>query len=183
VTGGQCIPLSRLQRAAGLGLAGVASRSDDGQITFHDWHPANIQEYGIAAPDPRDPDVVFGSARTNVSRYDRRTGQTTPVGPMSRSAATALAATSRTMPIIWSPVNPSVLYYTSNVVWEVDRSRAHLTRISPDLARQTWAIPASAGRYARGVTPDAPRYNHRAVGLAAELVACCGRAPMTATSR
>jgi len=49
----------------------VASRSDDGEITFHDWHPANIQEYGIAAPDPRDPDVVFGSARRGVSRYDR----------------------------------------------------------------------------------------------------------------
>src|SRR6266850_987838 len=59
----------------------VASRSDDGEITFHDWHPANIQEYGIGAPDPRDPDVVFGSARRGVSRYDRRTGQTTPVGP------------------------------------------------------------------------------------------------------
>ena len=49
------------------GSACVASRSMDGQITFHDWHPANIQEYGVAAPDPKDPDLVYGSARTNVS--------------------------------------------------------------------------------------------------------------------
>ena len=34
------------------GSACVQSRSDDGRITFHDWHPVNIQEYGMAAPDP-----------------------------------------------------------------------------------------------------------------------------------
>ncbi len=134
----------------------VASRSDDGEITFHDWHPANIQEYGIAAPDPKDPDVVFGSARRGVSRYDRRTGQTAQVGPDSAARGDAFGRNVRTMPLIWSPVNPNVLYYTSNVVWKsVDRAHTW-TRISPDLARQTWAVPASAGRYARTVTP-APR--------------------------
>ena len=131
----------------------VASRSDDGEITFHDWHPANIQEYGIGAPDPRDPDVVFGSARTNVSRYDRRTGQTTPVGPDVAQRGDSFGRNVRTMPLIWSPVNPTVLYYTSNVVWKSTDHAHSWIRISPDLARQTWAIPASAGRYARGVTP------------------------------
>ncbi len=63
------------------GSACVKSRSDDGEITFHDWHPVNIQEYGIAAPDPQDPDMVYGSARTDVSLYNRKTGQTTNVGP------------------------------------------------------------------------------------------------------
>ena len=63
------------------GSACVDSRSNDGEITFHDWHPVNIQEYGIAAPDPEDPDHVFASARTNVSLYNRKTGQTTLVGP------------------------------------------------------------------------------------------------------
>ena len=63
------------------GSACVESRSMDGEITFHDWHPVNIQEYGIAAPDPADPDQVFGSMRTNVSLYNRETGQTTLVGP------------------------------------------------------------------------------------------------------
>jgi photosystem II stability/assembly factor-like uncharacterized protein len=134
----------------------VASRSDDGEITFHDWHPANIQEYGMAAPDPRDPDVVFGSARRGVSRYDRRTGQTAQVGPDSAARGAAYGRNVRTMPLIWSPVNPQVLFYTSNAVWKsIDRAHSW-TRISPDLARQTWAVPASAGRYAKKVTP-APR--------------------------
>ena len=131
----------------------VASRSDDGEITFHDWHPANIQEYGIAAPDPRDPDVVFGSARRGVSRYDRRTGQTAQVGPDSAARGDKFGRNVRTMPIIWSPLNPNVLYYTSNVVWKsVDHAHTW-KRISPDLARQTWAVPASAGKYAAAITP------------------------------
>src|SRR6266540_2302525 len=131
----------------------VASRSDDGVITFHDWHPANIQEYGIAAPDPRDPDVVFGSARRGVSRYDRRSGQTAQVGPDSAARGDKFGRNVRTMPLIWSPVNPSVLYYTSNVVWKSIDHAHTWTRISPDLARQTWPIPPSAGRYAKNVTP------------------------------
>ena len=131
----------------------VSSRSDDGEITFHDWHPANIQEYGIGAPDPRDPDVVFGSARRGVSRYDRRTGQTAQVGPDSAARGDKYGRNVRTMPLIWSPVNPGVLFYTSNVVWKsIDHARTW-TRISPDLARQTWTVPASAGRYTTGVTP------------------------------
>ncbi len=133
----------------------IESRSDDGEITFHDWHPANIQEYGIAAPDPRDPDLVFGSARRSVSRYDRRTGQTAQVGPDSAARGDKYGRNVRTMPLVWSPVRPDVLFYTSNVVWRSDDHARTWRRISPDLARQTWPIPASAGKYARGVTPTA----------------------------
>jgi photosystem II stability/assembly factor-like uncharacterized protein len=136
------------------GSACVASRSMDGEITFHDWHPANIQEYGIAAPDPRDPDKVYGSARTNVSLYNRKTGQTTNVGPSADQRAGGFGRNVRTMPIAWSPLNPDVLYYTSNVVWK-STDRAHTwTRVSPDLARQTWEVPANAGTYASTVTPS-----------------------------
>ena len=134
------------------GSACVASRSMDGEITFHDWHPVNIQEYGIAAPDPRDGDLVFGSMRQGVSLYDRHTGQTTTgVGPdMSGKLPNggAMNRNVRTMPINW---RGDELFYVSNVVW-VSTDRAHSwTRISPDLARQTWAVPASAGKYADSV--------------------------------
>ncbi len=131
----------------------VASRSDDGEITFHDWHPVNIQEYGIAAPDPRNPDLVYGSMRTNVSLYNRKTGQTTYVGPDASQRGAHYGRNVRTMPLIWSPVNPDVLYYTSNVVWKSVNHARSWTRISPDLARQTWAMPATAGKYASEVTP------------------------------
>ncbi len=132
----------------------VQSRSDDGEITFHDWHPVQIQEYGMAAPDPRDPDVVFGSARTGVSRYDRRTGQTSAVGPDAAARGDRYGRNVRTMPLVFSPARPDVLFYASNAVWRsLDRGRSW-TRISPDLARQTWPVPASAGKYAGTVTPS-----------------------------
>ncbi|HTL05240.1 MAG TPA: hypothetical protein VL241_05790, partial [Gemmatimonadales bacterium] len=138
------------------GSACVDSRSMDGQITFHDWHPVNIQEYGIAAPDPRNPDLVFGSQRSGVSLYNRKTGQTALVGPdMSARGpkGEAYNRNVRTMPLQWSPVNPDVLFYVSNAVWKTTDRGHSWTRISPDLARQSWQVPASAGKYAAGVTP------------------------------
>lgn len=135
------------------GSACVDSRSMDGEITFHDWHPVNIQEYGIAAPDPRNPDLVFGSARNGVSLYNRKTGQTAQVGPDQTARANGFGRNVRTMPILWSPVDPSVLFYTSDVVWKsIDHAKSW-TRISPDLARQSWTPPPSAGKYAATVTP------------------------------
>ena len=138
------------------GSACVDSRSDDGRITFHDWHPVNIQEYGMAAPDPMDPDVVFGSQRSGVSRYDRRTKQTTQVGPDASGKLPdggAMNRNVRTMPLHFSPVDNHTMYYASNVVWKSTDKAHSWTRISPDLARPTWAVPANAGKYASGVKP------------------------------
>jgi photosystem II stability/assembly factor-like uncharacterized protein len=138
------------------GSACVDSRSNDGEITFHDWHPVNIQEYGEAAPDPKNPDLVYGSARTGVSLHDRKTGQTQSVGP-DLAAADAKGQTFnrnvRTMPIEWSPVNPNLLFYAQNAVWKTLDGGTSWTRISGDLTRQTWEVPASVGKYASGVTP------------------------------
>jgi hypothetical protein len=44
----------------------ISSRGDDGQITFREWHPVGVEEYGYVAPDPLDPDIVYGG---KVSRY------------------------------------------------------------------------------------------------------------------
>jgi len=138
------------------GSACVQSRSDDGRITFHDWHPVNIQEYGMAAPDPANPEVVYGSARTNVSRYDRRTGQTTLVGPETSGTLPgggAMNRNVRTMPLHFSPVDSVTLYYASNVVWKSIDHGHSWTRISPDLTRATWTVPANTGKYASTVKP------------------------------
>lgn len=138
------------------GSACVQSRSDHGRITFRDWNPVNIQEYGIAAPDPLNPDIVFGSQRTGVSRFDRRTSQTSQVGPDTSGALPgggAMNRNVRTMPLIFSPVDNKTMFYTSNVVWKTIDYGHSWTRISPDLTRQTWEVPNSAGKYASTVKP------------------------------
>ncbi|MFI5233297.1 MAG: WD40/YVTN/BNR-like repeat-containing protein [Gemmatimonadales bacterium] len=131
------------------GSACVDSRSNDGEITFHDWHPVNIQEYGEAAPDPKNPDRVFGSSRSGVSLFDRVTGQTTNVGP----DLTGYNRNVRTMPIEWSPTDWKTMFYANDAVFKTSDGGHSWTRISGDLARQTWEVPANTGKYASTVTP------------------------------
>ena len=137
------------------GSACVESRGNDGEITFHDWHPVNIQEYGEAAPDPKDPDMVYGSQRAGVSLYNRKTGQTSAVGPSTEQRGTEFGRNVRTMPIEWSPVDHSTMFYASNAVWKSTDHAHSWTRISGDLTRQTWEPPASTGKYS-GVVAPAP---------------------------
>ena len=133
------------------GSACVDSRSDDGQITFHDWHPVGIQEYGVAAPDPKNPDLVYSSARNTVSLWNRKTATKANVGP---ELVAPFNRNVRTMPIEWSKVDPSLMFYAQNAVYKSADHGKSWTRISPDLAKQAWTPPASAGKYASTVTPS-----------------------------
>ena len=124
------------------GSACVASRGDDGRITFREWHPVGVEEYGYVAPDPLNPDLVYGG---KVSRYDRRTGQTQQVGPTAGRSGAFRAI--RTAPVIFSPVDPHSLFFAQNVVWQTINGGSSWTQISPDLTRKTWEVPASVGVY------------------------------------
>lgn len=125
------------------GSACVQSRGDHGQITFREWSPVGVEEYGYVAPDPLDPDIVYGG---KVSRWDRRTGQVQPVGPKFGRDANYRVV--RTMPLLFSPLNPRKLYYSSNVLWQTVNGGQSWDQISPDLTRKTWDIPKNVGIYA-----------------------------------
>ena len=59
------------------------------------------------------------------------------------------------MPLIFSPVDELTMYYASNVVWKSVNHGHSWTRISPDLTRATWAVPANTGKYGASVKPTA----------------------------
>jgi photosystem II stability/assembly factor-like uncharacterized protein len=135
------------------GSACVLSRSDNGRITFMDWHPVSVEEYGYVAPDPLDPDIVYGG---KVTRYDRRTGQVQNVAPkLSRSPDYRAL---RTAPLLFSPVNPRKLYFATNTVWQTTNGGQSWQEISPDLTRTDSVVPPNVGKYAgeRGATARHP---------------------------
>jgi photosystem II stability/assembly factor-like uncharacterized protein len=124
----------------------IASRGDYGQITFGDWRPVGIIEYGYAAPDPLDRNVVYGAGRTDVSRYRWDTSQVQNVTPIPVRDSTHRAE--RTEPIAFSPVDPHRMYYAANVLYRTTDGGETWTAISPDLSPPEPGIPPSVGAMA-----------------------------------
>jgi photosystem II stability/assembly factor-like uncharacterized protein len=140
------------------GSACVASRGSDGAITMREWHPVGIEEYGYAAPDPLDPDVVYGSKV--VTKYDRRTGQVAEVGPIESGRGGRGAPENgpvvnrqvRTQPLVFSMADKKSLFYGTNVLWKTTDGGLTWKQISPDLTRKTHDVPKSVGKYSEQVT-------------------------------
>jgi photosystem II stability/assembly factor-like uncharacterized protein len=122
------------------GSACISSRGNDGEITFRDWHPVAAEEYGYAVPDPLEPDIVFGG---KLTRYDRRTTQGQNVMPELVPGPDFRVI--RTEPIVFSPVDPHLLYFASNTLWTTRDGGQRWKQISPDLTRKTWEVPATVG--------------------------------------
>jgi photosystem II stability/assembly factor-like uncharacterized protein len=161
VTADNAFPYRLCSGQQDSGSACVESRSMDGEITFHDWHPVGIEEYGYAAPDPKNPDLVYGG---KVTIYNRLTGQKMNAGPPGGGRGGAVVdlppgappgRTVRTQPLNWSPKDPTVLFYATAGVWKTTNAGHSWTPISGDLTRKTWDVPVNAGKYATTVTPAA----------------------------
>jgi photosystem II stability/assembly factor-like uncharacterized protein len=130
----------------------ISSRGNDGEITLRDWHPVAAIEYGYVAPDPLDPDIIYGGGRSEVSKYHWSTGQVQNVTPIPLKSAKY--RTNRTEPTLFSPIDPHVLYFSSNVLFKTTDGGQTWQAISPDLTRENPGVPASIGALAAR-NPDA----------------------------
>ena len=119
------------------GSVGTASRGDDGEITFRDWHPVGVEEYGYVAPDPLNPNIIYGG---KVSRYNQATGEVQQVGP-SLGRRGGKYRFVRTMPLLFSPVDPHILYLGSQMLLRTANGGQSWEEISPDLTRASSEIP------------------------------------------
>jgi photosystem II stability/assembly factor-like uncharacterized protein len=121
----------------------VSSRGNDGEITFRDWHPVGVIEYGYAAPDPLNPDIIYGAGRREVSRYSMASGQVQNITPIPLASPKYRA--DRTEPILFSPIDPHILYYAANFIFKTTDGGHTWQTISPDLAREHAGVPPSVG--------------------------------------
>ena len=135
------------------GSAGVASRGNDGEITFRDWHPVGAAEYAYVAPDPLDSRYVYGGGMggSNISRWNRVTGEVEEFGPKGSFRHL------RTFPVLFSPKDPHILYVGfQSVVKTADGGKTWET-ISPDLSRESYDLPASVAAYPEAAKAQATR--------------------------
>jgi photosystem II stability/assembly factor-like uncharacterized protein len=115
-------------------------------------------EPGYIAPDPRNTEIFYagGNNGSFLTRLDRRTGEEREVGPYPRmfSGEPSSALVERwqwTYPIVFSPVDPSVLYASSQHVWRTTNGGQSWDRISPDLTRHD---PKTMGHSGGPITGD-----------------------------
>jgi photosystem II stability/assembly factor-like uncharacterized protein len=134
------------------GSVGIASRSNDGQITYREWHPVGAEEYGYVAADPLNPNIIYGG---KISRHDKRTGQTQNIAPEAvRSGKYRFI---RTAPVLFNPIDKKTLYYAGNVLFKTMNGGNSWQIISPDLSRENYDIPLSVGIYTSSDMKTMPR--------------------------
>lgn len=132
-------------------ITGINDRSGDYA------YDAGGGESGYIAVNPANPDIIYaGSQGALLTRFNRRTGQyrDVQVYPRFFSGEPASALPERwqwTYPIVFSPLNPKVIYTSSQHLWKTTNEGQTWTRISPDLTR---ADPTTLGESGGPITHD-----------------------------
>ncbi|MFM8910562.1 MAG: WD40/YVTN/BNR-like repeat-containing protein, partial [Gemmatimonadota bacterium] len=115
-------------------------------------------EPGYIAADPRDPDLFYSGTNNGgyVDKLNRRTGLSREVNPYPwfYSGEPSSAIRERwqwTFPIIFSKVEPSRLYVSSQRLWMTKDGGATWQVLSPDLTRHD---PATLGKSGGPITGD-----------------------------
>ncbi|HXZ20535.1 MAG TPA: hypothetical protein VEG63_11335 [Candidatus Acidoferrales bacterium] len=138
------------------GAAATPSRSIYQTLDFHDWRPMEAGgENGYIAPDPLNPGVIFGGTVTRQN-FENEDIQFTPPG-------LAHAGNFRhtwTLPLVFSPLDPQVLYFGSQNLFRTSDGGASWQMISPDLTREDPGVPANLDP---ATAADAPASRRRGV--------------------
>jgi photosystem II stability/assembly factor-like uncharacterized protein len=123
------------------GTVCTSSRSNYGTITFRDWMPIGAGESGYIAPDPLNPDIVYGGdTYGGVFRFNRITGQSQVIAPSLLSDFYTPTPQRRlrftwTSPLVFDKHDPHSLYLGAQVLLKTDDGGVNWKPISPDLTQ------------------------------------------------
>ncbi len=139
-------------RGGGGGRGGAAVTPQSQAYSPGGAEPAYI------APDPKDPDVFYsgGNNGSFLVYTNRRTGQSREVHPYPRmfSGEPSSALVERvqwTFPIVFSPVDPNILFTATQHVWKTTNGGQTWMKISGDLTRHD---PKTLGPSGGPITGD-----------------------------
>jgi len=121
------------------GAAATPSRTDYGTILLRDWKPiAAGGENGYIAPDPSDPNVLYGGG---VGRFDLTTLQEQNVDPTLGYPGDYRGEW--TLPLAISPRDPKRIYFGNQFLFRTTDAGQHWEKASPDLTREAPPVPAT----------------------------------------
>ncbi len=120
------------------GAVGLPSRAPyHDRISMEQFHEVTAGgESGMIAPDPDDPDIVYGGT---VDKLDLKTEQTHSVDPTL--ADPDLYRHTWTLPLVFNQVDRKVLYFGNQKIWRTRDGGTHWDAISPDLSREDPGVP------------------------------------------
>ena len=129
----------------------ILHRTDGRSISERDWENSAGGESGWLAPDPKNPDVVYGGSYDGlIVRYDHKTGETRavdvwPDNAMGHPAKDLKYRFQWNFPILFSIHDPNTLYAAGNVLFKTTNEGQNWQAISPDLTRDDTTKLGSSG--------------------------------------
>lgn len=135
----------------------ILHRTGTGRISEADWESTAGGESGHIAPDPLDPDIVYGGSYGGyLTRLNHKTGESRnihvwPDNPMGSGAGANKYRFQWNFPIFFSPHDPATLYTAANVLFKSNDEGQSWQQISPDLTRNE---PKRLGSSGGPITKD-----------------------------
>ena len=129
----------------------ILHRTDGSSITESDWEETAGAESGHIAPNPANPDIVYGGnyggllEMQNHATGENRSVNVWPDNPMGHGAEDMKYRFQWNYPIFYSPHDPNKLYTTSNHVHVTTNGGQSWQTISPDLTRNDKTKLGSSG--------------------------------------
>jgi photosystem II stability/assembly factor-like uncharacterized protein len=132
------------------------SRSRYRSLNFHDWRPIEAgDENGYIAPDSLNHGVLYGGTVTRQNLENDEIQLMPPTIAHSGSFRRTW-----TLPLVFSAVDPHVLYLGSQILFRTADGGSSWQEISPDLTREDPGVPANLDPASAN---DAPANKRRGV--------------------
>ena len=135
----------------------IMSRTSGRSVGERDWEPTAGGESGHIAPDPLDPEIVYGGSYGGyLTRFNHRTKEVRnihvwPDNPMGHGAGDGKYRFQWNFPIFFSHHDPKVLYTAGNVLFKTEDGGDSWEKISDDLTRND---PSKLGSSGGSITKD-----------------------------
>ena len=152
------------------GAVRVRSRGRFAGITMRDWEPLCAGgESGYTAPDPLNPDIVYGGTgeKCNVAtgKIDRISPEVDLPTPPRHTW---------TLPLVFSPADQHALYFSDQYLFKTTDGGQHWARISDDMTRENPGVPPNLDA---ATAADAPAQSKR-LGVIYTIAPSAVKAPL-----